>query len=63
MELSGLLAMGTEPMIFVENSPEEVKYDLLNLDAATLAQLRDELDMIGIKFAHFADGSGLDNIM
>ena len=63
MRLSGTLELGQESVYFIVIGPEEERYDIMDLDASTLEQLRGELNLIGIKFMHFADGSGLENII
>lgn len=63
MRLEGAMKATLSPVVFVEVSDEEERHDLLDLDADTLAQLRGEIDLIAMKFAHFADGAGLDDMM
>ena len=63
VQLSGKLELDNVPMTFVDVSLEEEKFYVKDMDARTLEQLRGEMNLIAIKFAHFADGSGLDDIM
>lgn len=63
MRLSGTLELGQESVYFIAIGPEEERYDVMDMDASTLEQLRGELNLVGIKFMHFADGSGLDDII
>ncbi len=62
-QLSGVMALNREPMTFIDLSAEEEWYDLMDLDPAVLEQLKGEMNLIGIKFMHFADGSGLDKML
>lgn len=62
-QLAGVMALNREPMIFIDLSAEEGWYDLMDMDPDVLEQVKGELNLIGIKFMHFADGSGLDNLL
>ena len=63
VRLEGAMEAAVGPVVFVEVSDEEERHDLLALDADTLAQLRGEIGLIAMKFSHFADGTGLDDMM
>ena len=63
VRLEGAMQMSVSPVVFVEVSDEEERYDLMNLDAETLEQLQGEMSLIGIKLVHFADGAGLDDML
>ena len=62
-QLSGRMELGSEQTFFIDISHEEERYDLVHMDASELGRLKEEANMIAIKFLHFADGSGLDDIM
>ena len=62
-QLSGVMELNRESMTFIDLSTEEGWYDLLDMDPAVLEQVKGELNLIAIKFMHFADGSGLDNML
>ena len=62
-QLAGVMALNREPMTFIDLSTEEGWYDLMDMDPAVLEQVKGEMNLVGIKFMHFADGSGLDNML
>lgn len=62
-QLSGVMELNRESMTFIDLSTEEGWYDLLDMDPAVLEQVKGELNLIAIKFMHFADDSGLDNML
>lgn len=63
MRLRGRMTLDVEPMSFIEFSPDEERYDVMNLTPEMIAQIQGELGIIFNKFMNFADGTGLDSIM
>ena len=63
IQLSADMELTVQPAAFVNISEEEEQYDLLNMDAARLDELRGELEIIALKFGQFAGGTGLNRLI
>lgn len=62
VRLTATMTMSVEPTPLVNISALEDQYDLMHLSADTMQELRDELEIIAIKFGYFAGGTGLNRI-
>ena len=63
MQLSAKMELSIGEQEFVNISADELQYDLMKLDAAQMNELRDELDIIALKFGKFALGTGLSKLL
>ena len=63
VRLSGNMQLTIEDMDFIEINPEEDRYDALHLSPLTLLGMQGELNIILMKIADYADGTGLNKIM
>ncbi len=62
VQISATMNMTIQPTPLVNISAMEDQYNLMELDEDTLQLMRDELEMIALKFGVFAGGSGLNRI-
>lgn len=63
VRLKGRMTLDVEPMTFIEFSPEEERYDVMNLTPEMIEQIQGELNIIFEKYMDYADGTGLGDIM
>ena len=61
-EITATMNLTIQPTPMVNISAIDDRYNLLDLDAETLEQLRGELEIIAVKFGLFAGGTGLNRI-
>lgn len=61
-KVAATMTMTVQPTTLANISASEDRYNLLELDEDTLQLMRDELQMIALKFGVFAKGSGLSRI-
>lgn len=63
MQVAGNMTLTVEPMVFVNISADEERYDLLNLDEDKKSEVRSELGFILTKFGAFSRNIGLGSIL
>lgn len=62
VQLTARMELSIEETTFVNISQDELQYDLMNLDAVQMDELRGELDIIALKYGKFALGTGLGRL-
>ena len=61
--LKGDMALSVEDSLLVNISADEQQFDLMDLGAGKLLELRGELAIVALKFAHFAGGTGIGGLL
>ena len=61
--LKGDMALSVEDSLLVNISADEQQFDLMDLGVGKLLELRGELAIVALKFAHFAGGTGIGGLL
>ena len=61
-QVSATMQMTVQPTVLVNISAMDEQYNLMDLDEDTLQLIREELEIIALKFGVFANGSGLSRL-